>query len=79
MLNWDDPLAPPVLQMPESNLEASVTSAESTKMPVGLDLRQDRSVKHAPGKIQRPVINPVVAKPINADDKRVVIGLTDIN
>ncbi len=79
MLNWDDPLAPPVLQMPGSNLEASVTSAESAKIPVGLDLRQARGVKHAHGKIQRPVINPVVAKPINADDKRVVNGLTDIN
>ena len=80
MFNWDDPLAPTAPRMPEPSLEASIASAESTTaMPVGLDLR------HTPGTgpkitdIPRPVISQVVAKPINADDKRVVNGLADIN
>ncbi len=79
MLNWDDPLAPPILRMPEPNLESAVTSIESVSMPVDLDIQPTPGVKHKPDNLQTQVINPVVAKPVNADDKRVVNGLTDIN
>ncbi len=81
MLNWDDPFAPQPAKMTEAKVEAAVTNSDP-ELPVsqvtpapassGLGVRDTDD-------IQRPTISPVAAKPINADDKRVVNGLTDIN
>ncbi len=79
MLNWDDPLAPPAPRMPAPSLESSGGGTEPVKMPTGQDIDKVQGVIARASGMQRPAIDPVAAKPINADDKRVVNGLADIN
>ena len=87
MLNWDDPLAAPakpepVLKAVEPVQAESVqTPAPSTPAPISNDSPQqvETPVKVKIADIPRPAIDPVVAKPIRAEDKRVVNGMADIN
>ena len=70
MLNWDDPFAAPTkpaLRPAEVDETAAVNPA----------VQQPNDIKQAD--IARPDISPVAPKPVNADDKRVVNGLADIN
>ncbi|MBV1959167.1 MAG: hypothetical protein KUG53_00405, partial [Pseudomonadales bacterium] len=73
MLNWDDPLAPPV----------SPSVAPKTS-----DLNKQNEINGASSKpvetIKQAAVNQVendkeTPKPVNVEDKRVVNGLTDIN
>ncbi len=88
MLNWDDPLTP--VSTPESVFK---TIEPTFAAPVGIDVDEQSSDdlslsaieipattdKPIVADIPRPVINPVTARPINPEDKRVVNGMADIN
>ncbi len=88
MLNWDDPLAAPA--KPEPILKAvepvqaesvQTPGPSSTPAPISTDSPQqvETPVKAKIADIPRPAIDPVAAKPIRAEDKRVVNGMADIN
>ena len=79
MLNWDDPLAPPAPRIPASNPESSVSSTEAAQAPIGQTIDKIPGVSARASDMPRPAIDPVAAKPINVEDKRVVNGLADIN
>lgn len=83
MFNWDNPLAPPAPKLSEIIPEQSTTNAEtivaSYAAPMNMDKVQQPAVREPAPEMQRPTISPVAAKPINAEDKRVVNGLADIN
>ena len=65
MLNWDDPLAPPASKKVDDLSEN--TSIENV---------EEISTKSIERIIEQPIETP---KPVNAEDKRVVNGETDIN
>jgi ribonucleoside-diphosphate reductase beta chain len=70
MLNWDDPLAKPV-PAKASHKVAEQTADYSHLLDVPADvLKQDSA-------IGQPAVTEV--KPVNAEDKRVINGMTDIN
>ena len=84
MLNWDDPFAPQPAKMAPVQAEADSTLSQNQSAPATAyapptvadrpeGVREDRDT------VQRPTINPVAAKPVRAEDKRVVNGLADIN
>ena len=79
MLNWDDPLAPPAPRISASSPESSVSSADPEHAPIGQTIDQIPGVSARASDMPRPAIDPVAAKPINVEDKRVVNGLADIN
>jgi ribonucleoside-diphosphate reductase beta chain len=74
MLNWDDPLAKPVPAQAAtrtSHKVAEQTADYSHLLDVPADvLKQDSA-------IGQPAVTEV--KPVNAEDKRVINGMTDIN
>ena len=79
MLNWDDPLAAPAKPHAQA---AKNTVQASTLTPVMLSKTVADPAQPQPAKIAdipRPAISPVVAKPINPEDKRIVNGIADIN
>jgi ribonucleoside-diphosphate reductase beta chain len=70
MLNWDDPLAKPVPATATHEVaEQPVDYSHLLDVPADV-LKQDSA-------IGEPVVTD--AKPVNADDKRVINGMTDIN
>ena len=90
MLNWDDPLAAPA--KPEPVIKPVEPKADKSEAPrivkanpapsaVSNDTPQSATskVKAKATDIPRPDMNPVSAKPINPEDKRVVNGMADIN
>ena len=76
MLNWDNPLTPPAPRAPEPMLESPTTIAETAA--IAPMVSEPPMVDSTTGYF-RPEANPVAAKPINAEDKRVVNGVADIN
>ncbi len=78
MLNWDDPLTPPAPRAPEPSLEAPLASAAAA-MPIPPEPPAAPAGVLDQADVPHPSIIPVAAKPINAEDKRVVNGLADIN
>ena len=94
MLNWDDPLATPVKNetptpspavyaQPEMQPAPEAEAAVAPSAPI-VTQAMDRSVQPAPASQQPaasiPAEKPVHdVKPVNADDKRVINGMTDIN
>jgi len=78
MLNWDDPFAPQPAKIPETKLEPTVARNEPV-IPISQDMPPTGGIEARGTDIPRPTINPIAAKPVNADDKRVVNGLADIN
>ncbi|MFT5809505.1 MAG: ribonucleoside-diphosphate reductase beta chain, partial [Rubritalea sp.] len=85
MFNWDNPLAPPAPRAPEVTPELAIVgsaapvAAEPTDT-ILLDNTQQPTVEHEKrSNSQRPTFSPMAAKPVNAEDKRVVNGLADIN
>lgn len=69
MLNWDDPLAPLAKTTPAAQPEAESKPAHPEVVNEALR-SEDKPAE---------IAKPVVMKPVNPDDKRVVNGLTDIN
>ncbi|WP_430009525.1 ribonucleotide-diphosphate reductase subunit beta [Methylophaga lonarensis] len=68
MLNWDDPLAP------KANETVEATTSVATATPVAAN-----ELDAAPAKASISELPPLNAKPVNADDKRVINGEADIN
>ncbi|KKL19134.1 hypothetical protein LCGC14_2468540, partial [marine sediment metagenome] len=71
MLNWDDPFSAPIAGTPESEEQAA--AAETSAKPAANELTEAPASAEI---AQMPLTN---AKPINADDKRVINGEADIN
>jgi ribonucleoside-diphosphate reductase beta chain len=73
MLNWDDPFSAPIAGTAEAKKQSEEKAAEQPAAPAANDL----SEAPASAEIKKmPLIN---AKPVNADDKRVINGEADIN
>ncbi len=82
MQNWDDPFAPQPAKRAEPVTKAAVVNKEPVRPDSSYTPTADSVALRArenTGDVQRPTINPVAAKPVNAEDKRVVNGLADIN
>jgi ribonucleoside-diphosphate reductase beta chain len=81
MLNWDDPLAKPVTAQPTLAEAESAKPDHRVVEPAAvyghlLD-ETPAEAPHHDTAIGEPVVHDV--KPVNADDKRVINGMTDIN
>jgi ribonucleoside-diphosphate reductase beta chain len=73
MLNWDDPFSAPIAGTAEAKKQTEEKAAAQPAAPAANDL----SEAPASAEIKKmPLIN---AKPVNADDKRVINGEADIN
>lgn len=73
MLNWDDPFSAPIAGTAEAKKQSEEKAAAQPAAPAANDL----SEAPASAEIKKmPLIN---AKPVNADDKRVINGEADIN
>ncbi len=95
MLNWDDPLAPiakpePVIEpaLPAAEAAAPASAPAGVEIATAAPAVSNDSTppvieapieKPAIADIPRPAIDPVAAKPINPEDKRVINGMADIN
>ncbi|MGD8931458.1 MAG: ribonucleotide-diphosphate reductase subunit beta, partial [Chromatiales bacterium] len=73
MLNWDDPLAPPLKPAP-----VPATKPKNETKPAHPQVVQE-ALKPAPAERDPEPVNPRDIKPVNPDDKRVINGMTDIN
>ncbi|HIC46200.1 MAG TPA: ribonucleotide-diphosphate reductase subunit beta [Methylophaga aminisulfidivorans] len=73
MLNWDDPFSAPIAGTAEAKKQNEEKAAAQPAAPAANDL----SEAPASAEIKKmPLMN---AKPVNADDKRVINGEADIN
>ncbi|WP_284451885.1 ribonucleotide-diphosphate reductase subunit beta [Methylophaga thalassica] len=73
MLNWDDPFSAPIAGTAEAKKQSEEKAAAQPAAPAANDL----SEAPASAEIKKmPLMN---AKPVNADDKRVINGEADIN
>jgi ribonucleoside-diphosphate reductase beta chain len=81
MLNWDEPLTPQVSRPPEPAMESPVPSAKPALVPAKPEVSlAEISLEEArTDEVSQAAIVPSSAKPVRAEDKRVVNGLTDIN
>jgi len=73
MLNWDDPLAPPVKPAP-----LPVTKSKKDAKPAHPHVVEE-VLQRPPAAEEPEPVNPRDIKPVNPDDKRVINGMTDIN
>jgi ribonucleoside-diphosphate reductase beta chain len=73
MLNWDDPLAPPLKPAP-----VTATKPKKDARPAHPQVVQE-ALQRAPAEDAPEPVNPRDIKPVNPDDKRVINGMTDIN
>jgi ribonucleoside-diphosphate reductase beta chain len=87
MFNWDNPLAPPEPRVPDVTPDLAVvgTAAAAAAEPeptATADLnntQQAAAEREQHSDSQTPTFRPAASKPVNAEDKRVVNGLADIN
>jgi ribonucleoside-diphosphate reductase beta chain len=80
MLNWDDPLAKPATAQPVlAEAEPAKPDHRVAEPAAVYEHLLDQTPAEAPtdSAIGEPVVHDV--KPVNADDKRVINGMTDIN
>ena len=73
MLNWDDPFSAPIAGTAEAKKQSEEKAAEQPAAPAANDLSEAPASAEVK---QMPLSN---AKPVNADDKRVINGEADIN
>ena len=73
MLNWDDPFSAPIAGTAEAKKQNEEKAAEQPAAPAANDLSEAPASAEVK---QMPLSN---AKPVNADDKRVINGEADIN
>ncbi|MAX50596.1 MAG: ribonucleotide reductase [Methylophaga sp.] len=73
MLNWDDPFSAPIAGTAEAKKQNEEKAAEQPAAPAANDLSEAPASAEIK---QMPLSN---AKPVNADDKRVINGEADIN
>ena len=81
MLNWDDPLAKPTAQPVPAEAEPAKPDHRVAEAAAEYNHLLDDTPVEAPQQdsaIGDPVITADV-KPVNAEDKRVINGMTDIN
>jgi ribonucleoside-diphosphate reductase beta chain len=81
MFNWDDPLAKPATPQPtpvqaETDLPKHAVASSTTDYSQLLDESPAEELKQDSA-IGQPLVSDVT--PVNADDKRVINGMTDIN
>ena len=79
MYNWDDPLG----QGKKDNAEKPAVIPETTEKPTPVQatknnvVEQNKPINHTPENKEHNA--RVAVEPVNADDKRVINGQTDIN
>ena len=73
MLNWDDPFSAPIAGTAEAKKQSEEKAAEQPAATAANDLSEAPASAEIK---QMPLMN---AKPVNADDKRVINGEADIN
>ena len=73
MLNWDDPFSAPIAGTAEAKKQSEEQAEEQPAAPAANDLSEAPASAEVK---QMPLSN---AKPVNADDKRVINGEADIN
>jgi ribonucleoside-diphosphate reductase beta chain len=92
MLNWDDPLsavtstptmAPPAAAVHYEEPESEVAASEAAVEAAATEQPAEQVNRPATKKTAKPATEPAPkvhdVKPVNADDKRVINGMTDIN